>query len=64
MLIGNGVIYLIGVPWLAVATQQSLAWAVQNGLVPFIPGDIIKLAIAAGLLPFGWWIVQRRSAPR
>ena len=63
MLIGNGVIYLIGVPWLAAATHQSLGWAVQNGLVPFIPGDLIKLAIAAGLLPFGWWIVRRRSDP-
>ena len=51
MLIGNGVIYLIGVPWLAAATQQSIGWAVQNGLVPFIPGDLIKLAIAAGSCP-------------
>ena len=63
MLIGNGVIYLVGVPWLAAATHQSLTWAVQNGLVPFIPGDIIKLAIAAGLLPLGWWIVRKRSTP-
>jgi biotin transport system substrate-specific component len=61
MLIGNGVIYLIGIPWLAVATSQSMSWAVQNGLVPFVPGDIIKLVIAAGLLPFGWWIVRRRG---
>ena len=64
MLIGNVVIYVVGVPWLAAATHQSLGWAVQNGLVPFIPGDIIKLAIAAGLLPFGWWIVRKRSTPR
>lgn len=63
MLIGNGVIYLIGVPWLAAATHQSISWAVQNGLVPFIPGDIIKLAIAGGLLPLGWWIVRKRSTP-
>jgi biotin transport system substrate-specific component len=64
MLIGNAVIYLIGVPWLAAATHQSLTWAVQNGLVPFIPGDLIKLAIAAGLLPLGWWVVSKRSEPR
>jgi len=63
MLIGNGVIYLIGVPWLAAATSQSMSWAVQNGLVPFIPGDLVKLLIAAGLLPFGWWIVRRNSEP-
>lgn len=63
MLIGNVVIYLIGVPWLAAATSQSMSWAVQNGLVPFIPGDLVKLLIAAGLLPFGWWIVRRHSDP-
>src|SRR4051794_40307677 len=44
MLIGNGVIYLFGVPWLMVAANQSLSWAIQYGLVLFIPGDIIKLA--------------------
>jgi biotin transport system substrate-specific component len=60
MLIGNGVIYLIGVPWLAAALHQSLNWAVQNGLIPFIPGDLVKLLIAAGLLPVGWWLVRRR----
>jgi biotin transport system substrate-specific component len=64
MLIGNAVIYIIGVPWLMAATNQSLQWALQNGFYPFIPGDIIKLGIAAGLLPLGWWVVRKRSTPR
>jgi biotin transport system substrate-specific component len=64
MAIGNVVIYLIGVPWLMLAANQSLSWAVQYGLVPFIPGDIIKLAVAAGLLPFGWWLVNRKAQPQ
>lgn len=63
MLIGNVVIYLIGVPWLMAATHQSLSWAIDNGLVPFIPGDFVKLVIAALLLPLGWWVVRRRSEP-
>lgn len=63
MLIGNAVIYIIGVPWLAAATGQSFSWAIQYGLVPFVPGDAVKLLIAAGLLPFGWWIVRRHSDP-
>ena len=61
MLIGNGVIYLIGVPWLMMSASHSLSWAVQYGLVPFIPGDIVKLAISAGILAAGWWVVRRRS---
>ena len=63
MLIGNLVIYVIGVPWLMAATHQSFQWALQNGFYPFIPGDLVKLAIAAGLLPLGWWIVRRHSDP-
>jgi biotin transport system substrate-specific component len=63
MVIGNLAIYLIGVPWLMASQHQSLSWAFQYGLTPFIPGDIVKLAVAAGLLPFGWWIVRRRSTP-
>ncbi len=63
MLLGNLVIYVIGVPWLMAATHQTLQWALQNGFYPFIPSDIVKLAIAAGLLPLGWWIVRRHSDP-
>ena len=63
MVLGNAVIYLVGVPWLMASQHQSLSWAVQYGLTPFIPGDIVKLAVAAGLLPVGWWIVRRRSSP-
>lgn len=33
------------------------------GLWPFVPGDLIKAAISAGLLPLGWKIVGHR-APR
>ncbi len=63
MALGNAVIYLIGVPWLMAATHQSLQWALQTGFYPFIPGDLLKIAVAAGVLPFGWWIVRRRSTP-
>ncbi|CAN5789335.1 biotin transporter BioY [soil metagenome] len=62
MLIGNAVIYAIGVPWLMFATSQTATWALTNGLYPFLIGDALKLAVAAGLLPVGWWLVRRRSS--
>ena len=62
MLLGNLVIYLIGVTWLMGATGMDIAAGVSNGLVPFLAGDAVKLAIAAGLLPVGWWLVRRRSS--
>ncbi len=64
MLIGNGAIYVVGVPWLMAATGQTFSWALTNGVNPFVPGDLIKIAVAAGLLPVGWWIVRRRSSER
>jgi len=61
MLASTSVIYLIGLPWLALAADLSLTQTLQAGLIPFVPGDVIKLIIAAGLLPVGWWAVRRRA---
>ena len=62
MLIGNVIIYVIGVPWLMIAANLSFGDGLTYGLWPFIPGDALKLLIAAGLLPVGWWLVRRRSS--
>jgi biotin transport system substrate-specific component len=62
MALGNVVIYLVGVPWLMLALNADLATGMQYGLWPFVAGDVVKLAVAAGLLPAGWWLVRRRSS--
>ena len=62
MLLGNAVIYLLGVPWLMASTGMDLAAGLNNGLWPFLAGDAVKVVIAAGLLPVGWWLVRRRSS--
>ena len=64
MLLGNIVIYLVGVPWLAVARGFTAGEAIARGLLPFVVGDALKLAVAAALLPVGWWLVGRRPADR
>src|ERR687885_651147 len=48
-LIGSAIIYAIGVPWLAVYAHESLGAALSQGLTPFIPGDLVKAAAAAGV---------------
>lgn len=58
MLLGNLLIYLVGVPWLAIALEVSLAEAVALGLTPFLLGDALKVALAAGLLPAAWRLVD------
>ena len=64
MILGNLVIYAIGLPWLMAATHKDAAWAVANGLTPFLLGDALKLALAAGLFPAAWWVVGRRPGER
>lgn len=62
MLLGNVVIYLVGIPWLMLAAGLDLENGLRYGLWDFLPGDFIKVVIAAALLPVGWWLVARRSS--
>jgi biotin transport system substrate-specific component len=64
MAIGNALIYVIGVPWLAVVAHFDATTAVQKGLVPFIVGDVLKLVLAAVVFPAAWWVVGRRPGER
>jgi biotin transport system substrate-specific component len=64
MFLGNVVVYLVGVPWLMAARSFDLQAGLQYGLWPFLIGDAIKLVVAAGLLPVGWWAVRRGSQER
>jgi len=48
-LTGIIIIYLIGVPWLKISLGMDWAKAASAGMIPFIPGDIIKAAAAVGI---------------
>jgi biotin transport system substrate-specific component len=56
MLVGELAIYAVGLPWLARFT--GLESVLGAGLVPFIPGDLYKLALAAVALPMAWRFVR------
>lgn len=64
MAIGNALIYVVGLPWLAVVTGRSATEAIQVGLLPFLFGDVLKLVLAAVLFPAAWWVVGRRPGER
>lgn len=59
MIVGNLVIYAIGVTWLAFALGVDIPTAVALGLTPFLIGDAVKIAAAAGLLPLTWRGLRR-----
>jgi biotin transport system substrate-specific component len=58
MVAGNLVIYAGGVAWwLVLGFDPAAAWF--GGVVPFLPGDAVKIAIAAVALPGTWALVRR-----
>ena len=59
MVVGNLVIYAIGVTYLKFALDTSWVSAVGLGMTPFILGDALKIALAAGLFPTTWRLTQR-----
>ena len=60
MLLGNIVIYIPGLLWLSQLMPDAQA-TLQAGLIPFIPGDVLKLILASSLLPTAWRLLGQRN---
>jgi len=60
MLVGEVLIYAFGCAWLALDLHLGAAATLRDGFTPFVIGDAIKAAIAAGLLPVAWKLVGRK----
>lgn len=61
MLVGEILIYAFGCAWLAFDLHLGAAATLRDGFTPFVIGDAIKAAIAAGLLPLAWKLTGRRT---
>lgn len=59
MVLGNAVIYTFGALWLAAALSVPLTNAISLGVTPFLIGDALKVALAAGLFPLAWRAVEK-----
>jgi len=59
MTLGSLVILLGGWAWLARFTSPATAF--QAGVAPFLIGDVIKVALAAAVLPSGWAILRKTT---
>ncbi len=59
MVLGNLVIYAVGVPVLIAVTGLDVATALRVGALDFVPWDLIKIAAAAAILPLAWRAVGR-----
>jgi biotin transport system substrate-specific component len=61
MALGNVVIYVFGVAGLMLLAHPSLGKAIALGVLPFLIGDVIKILLAAGLLPGTWKLINSRK---
>ena len=64
--IANSIIYLFGLPWLAfvlgnLGAPNDLAAVTAAGLAPFIVGDVLKMLLAAALLPLAWKYLGKKA---
>ena len=64
--IANSVIYLFGLPWLAfvlgnLGAANDLTAVAAAGLAPFIVGDVLKMILAAALLPLAWKYLGKKA---
>lgn len=57
MLVAEIVMMAMGFAWLALLIGPEKSW--QFGVVPFIVGDLIKVALAASLVPAVWSMLKR-----
>jgi biotin transport system substrate-specific component len=63
MAAGLAIVFAGGVSWLAWVAQPShagLAAAVRTGVVPFLPADVLKILLAAAVMPGVWTLLGSR----
>jgi len=59
---GIALIYAVGVPWLAWRGGYSLVYAVEVGMLVFVPGDVIKIVATLGLVRAGSLALEETAA--
>ena len=59
MAIGSVVILLGGLAWFTILTNTPPVAAFKLAVLPFLAGDVIKIALAAAVLPTGWALLRR-----
>src|SRR6476660_5102143 len=59
MAIGSSLIVVGGMAWFAILTNTPPVAAFKIAVLPFLAGDVIKIALAAAVLPSGWALLKK-----
>jgi biotin transport system substrate-specific component len=60
-LLGNVLILAVGAMWLGILTHAPVSAVLMQSVIPFLPGDALKV-IAAAAIAAGWFRVRRNAA--
>jgi biotin transport system substrate-specific component len=60
MAIGSALILLAGWAWLTQFMSPAIAW--HAGVTKFLIGDVVKIILAAAVLPTGWYLLKRKAS--
>jgi len=59
MAIGSAIIFLGGWAWYAMLTNTPPVAAFKIAVLPFLLGDVVKIALGAAVLPTGWALLKK-----
>lgn len=62
MAIGSAIVLLSGWAWYSIITNTSPDLSFKLAVMRFLPGDVIKIALAAAVLPTGWALLKRKAS--
>lgn len=62
MAIGSAIVFLGGWAWYSILTNTPAVAAFQIAVLPFLAGDVIKIALGAAVLPTGWALLKRKAS--
>jgi biotin transport system substrate-specific component len=62
MALGSVIILASGWAWYSIITNTSPDLSFKLAVLRFLPGDVIKIALAAAVLPTGWALLKRKAS--
>jgi biotin transport system substrate-specific component len=62
MAIGSVIVLLGGFAWYSILTNTPPLAAFKIAVMPYLVGDVIKIALAAAVLPTGWSLLKRKAS--
>lgn len=62
MAIGSIIVLLGGWAWYSVLMNTAPVAAFQIAVLPYLVGDVIKIALAAAVMPTGWALLKRKAS--